>query len=214
MNSPGGHSSDTAESCATGIAARVNPCPGAALARNAPRRRRQRSRTRRASAWARHGAAPSTWCCRRQPCAPQRSSPSRCTFSSPRPASVTRGSHSTNLFLLAAGVALLYGGEFLEVIRFMEPETAELEPAEKEYVQQLAAAVGALQRVPLVTKVSLFDKPGNLNETGVRVNLYGARSGKRRLSLCAKSCTLPGGSELRRLSSFGRFQLARKASSS
>lgn len=129
-------------------------------------------------------------------------------------ASVTRGSHSTNLFLLAAGVALLYGGEFLEVIRFMEPETAELEPAEKEYVQQLAAAVGALQRVPLVTKVSLFDKPGNLNETGVRVNLYGARSGKRRLSLCAKSCTLPGGSELRRLSSFGRFQLARKASSS
>ena len=174
MNSPGGHSSDTAESCATGIAARVNPCPGAALARNAPRRRRQRSRTRRASAWARHGAAPSTWCCRRQPCAPQRSSPSRCTFSSPRPASVTRGSHSTNLFLLAAGVALLYGGEFLEVIRFMEPETAELEPAEKEYVQQLAAAVGALQRVPLVTKVSLFDKPGNLNETGVRVNLDSA----------------------------------------
>ena len=96
----------------------------------------------------------------------------------------------------------------------MEPETAELEPAEKEYVQQLAAAVGALQRVPLVTEVSLFDKPGNLNETGVRVNLYGARSDKRRLSLCAKSCTLPGGSELRRLSSFGRFQLARKASSS
>ena len=96
----------------------------------------------------------------------------------------------------------------------MEPETAELEPAEKEYVQQLAAAVGALQRVPLVTKVSLFDKPGNLNETGVRVNLYGACSGKRRLSLCAKSCTLSGGSELRRLSTFGRFQLARKASSS
>mmetsp|Transcript_5516 Transcript_5516/g.17752 ORF Transcript_5516/g.17752 Transcript_5516/m.17752 type:complete len:134 (+) Transcript_5516:379-780(+) len=56
----------------------------------------------------------------------------------------------------------------------MEPETAELEPAEKEYVQQLVAAVGALERLPLVTKVSLFDKPGNLNETGVRVNLDSA----------------------------------------
>lgn len=89
-------------------------------------------------------------------------------------ASVTRGSHSTNLFLLAAGVALLYGGEFFEVIRFMDPEAAELEPAEKEYVQQLAAAVVALEQWPLVTKVSLFDKPGNLNETGVRVNLDSA----------------------------------------
>ena len=41
-------------------------------------------------------------------------------------ASVGRGSRHTDLFLLAAGVALLYGGEFFEVIRFMDPEAAEL----------------------------------------------------------------------------------------
>lgn len=62
----------------------------------------------------------------------------------------------------------------MEVIRFMEFEAPELEPAEKEYVQKLAAAVGELERIPLVTKASLFDKPGNLNETGVCVSLDSA----------------------------------------
>jgi len=99
-------------------------------------------------------------------------------------ASVARGSRSMDLLLLGAGVALLYGGELLEVIRFMHPVAVDLEPGELEYVQRLAMAMAELERVPLVTTVSLFDKPANINETGVRVNLDTLCHWSRSAELC------------------------------
>ena len=60
-------------------------------------------------------------------------------------------SHYASLFLLAAGVAFMYGGELLEVIRNMKTPGMDadgLEPAEMEYVLALGAAVAGLERMP------------------------------------------------------------------
>ena len=66
------------------------------------------------------------------------------------------------LFLLKVGVALLYGGEANEAIRFMNTVPQQME----EYVAQLAAAMLALEELPLVTGVSLFGDGVDLNLTG------------------------------------------------
>ena len=59
----------------------------------------------------------------------------------------------TLLFLFVVGVALLYGGEFFEVIRFMDPVPEQMDISSEEYVMQLAAAKLALEETPLVTHV-------------------------------------------------------------
>ena len=111
-------------------------------------------------------------------------------------ASVMCRSHSSCLFLLAAGVAVSYGGELLESIRFMEAaagsDIAGLEPAEKEYVLKLAAATQELEAIPLVTKVSLFDKPNDINQSGVRVSLDSSFVGHSNRQITEKCSERPG----------------------
>ena len=76
-----------------------------------------------------------------------------------RQASARRGVHHVSAAIYISLPACrrgrrpaVYGGEHAEVITNME--AAGLEPAEKDYVQRLAAATATLQAIPLVTKVT------------------------------------------------------------
>jgi hypothetical protein len=92
------------------------------------------------------------------------------------------------VYIFAAGVALLYGGELFEVIRFMEqhPTLEQMDTSSQDYLQQLAAQKLALENTPLVAGVKLFGDGSDLNLTGVIISLDGGiveKAGDRRFTV-------------------------------